>query len=142
MMCEFREARFTKEAHPSDRYVKGTLVIHGEVMKSQSKLSSFTRLPITKWLSIALVLSFFLPAATLAKSRSHDSREKTRSFINASAPLATIIEVNTTGDGENLDPSVGCDTEPGIAGDQCSLRAAFNGPAPSMAAAKLRSTTQ
>jgi CSLREA domain-containing protein len=95
-------------------------------MKShQSKLSSFTRLQISKWLSIAIVLSLFLPAATLAKSRGHVSRSKPRSSINASAPLTTVIEVNTTNDGDNLDPSVGCDTEPGIPGDQCSLRAAI-----------------
>lgn len=95
-------------------------------MKShQFKLSSFTRLQISKWLSIAVVLSFFLPAVTLAKTARYVSRAKTRNSINATAPLTTVIEVNTTGDGDNLDPSVGCDTEPGISGEQCSLRAAI-----------------
>lgn len=43
----------------------------------------------------------------------------------APAPLAGLIEVNTTSDADNVDPNSGCDTDAATPGEQCSLRAAI-----------------
>src|SRR5947207_8638726 len=97
-------------------------------MKSNRlQLTSRSRLAVWKSLSITLITLFSLPSAAFANRRSDLSlpRAGVNAIVMPSAPLAGTIEVNTTGDGDNLNPSAGCDTDAGTPGDQCSLRAAI-----------------
>src|SRR5881394_642510 len=97
-------------------------------MKSNRlQLISRSRLPVWKSLSITLITLLPLPSAAFASRRSDLSlrRVGVKAIVMTSAPLAGTIEVNTTGDGDNLNPSAGCDTDVGTPGDQCSLRAAI-----------------
>lgn len=88
------------------------------------QLPSFTRLAISEGLIFTLMMLLCLPSAVFARPReSAPAREP--GFRAVIAPLAGQIEVNTTGDGDNLNPSTGCDTDAGTPGDQCSLRAAI-----------------
>jgi len=98
-----------------------------DTMKSNRlQLTSRSRLAVWKSLSITLITLFSLPSAAFANRRSDLSlRRAGVNAVMASAPLAGTIEVNTTGDGDNLNPSAGCDTDAGTPGDQCSLRAAI-----------------
>jgi predicted outer membrane repeat protein len=83
------------------------------------KLPSCVRSGCSKLLSLTLVtLLSLLPIVSAAASL------KPR----AGAPLAQTaasIEVNSTGDGDNLNPAVGCDTDAAAPGEQCTLRAAI-----------------
>src|SRR5687768_15656556 len=45
--------------------------------------------------------------------------------ITPFAQLAAAIEVNTTGDGDNVDANVACDADAATTGEQCTLRAAI-----------------
>jgi len=82
------------------------------------KLPSFVRLGIAEALIIILTIILYLPVA-FATPRDKAPRART-----SAAPLLSIISVNITGDGDNLDPNSGCDTDAATAGEQCSLRAA------------------
>lgn len=73
---------------------------------------------IAQALIIILTIILYLPVA-LATAR--DTRPRGRT---AAVPFASIITVNITGDGDNLDPNSGCDTDAATSGEQCSLRAA------------------
>jgi len=94
---------------------------------NRSQLPSLARFAIREWLSITLVALLTVSSTGFAKPRGGVSPRKlgATSGVVAAAPLAGLIEVNTTGDGDNLNQSVGCDTDPATPGDQCSLRAAI-----------------
>ena len=87
-------------------------------------LSSFTRKKIAGRLSVILAVVLFLPTVTLAARRRTVPVNHGKN-IKAAAVETTLIEVTSTNDGDNLDPTAGCDTEPAIPGEQCSLRAAI-----------------
>src|SRR5215470_18345273 len=87
-------------------------------MKS-NQLPSFVRHGIAGALIIILTIILYLPVA-FATPRDKAPRTKT-----AAAPLVGTIQVNVTSDGDNLDPSSGCDTDAATPGEQCSLRAAI-----------------
>jgi CSLREA domain-containing protein len=93
--------------------------------RNRLQLTSRSRLAVWKSLSITLITLFSLPSAAFANRRSDLSLR--RAGVNAIvvSPLAGTIEVNTTGDGDNLNPSAGCDTDAATPGDQCSLRGAI-----------------
>src|SRR6266498_3430384 len=97
-------------------------------MKSNRfQLTSRSGLAVWKSLSITLITLLSVPSAAFANLRSDLSLRKAgiNAIVTASAPLAASIEVNTTSDGDNVNPSVGCDTDAVTPGDQCSLRAAI-----------------
>jgi len=81
----------------------------------ESKVSSRENRARNEFLSVALMALMSLPPIGFAAERGKAS---------PSAGLASIV-VNTTGDGDNLDANVGCDTDAGTPGEQCSLRAAI-----------------
>src|SRR6266446_10481573 len=92
---------------------------------------AFIRKPLvaSEWLSLALATLVFLTLLGFATTRGSASLSKSDARINseAAAPLAagSIIEVNTTGDGDNVDANAGCDADAATAGEQCTLRAAI-----------------
>ena len=47
------------------------------------------------------------------------------STVNFVLAPVSVIEVNTTGDEDNLNANAGCDVDANVAGDQCTLRAAI-----------------
>jgi hypothetical protein len=89
------------------------------------QLTSRSRLAAWKSLSITLITLLSLPGAAFANRRSDLSLRRAGLNPIVMAPLAATIEVNTTGDGNNLDPSAGCDTDAATPGEQCSLRGAI-----------------
>ena len=95
--------------------------------RNRLQSTSRSRLAVWKSLSITLITLLSVPSAAFANLRSELSLRKAgvSAIVAPSAPLAATIEVNTTGDGDNLNPSAGCDTDAVTAGDQCSLRAAI-----------------
>jgi hypothetical protein len=82
------------------------------------QLPSFLRLGIAEALIVILTVILYLPVA-FATARDKAPRTRT-----SAAPLVGTIQVNVSSDGDNLDPNSGCDTDPVVAGEQCSLRAA------------------
>jgi hypothetical protein len=86
--------------------------------RNHLQLPSFVRLGIAQGLIIILTIILYLPVAFATAS---DTTPRTRT---AAAPLASIVTVNISGDGDNLDPNSGCDTDAVASGEQCSLRAA------------------
>src|SRR5262245_3829410 len=81
---------------------------------------------VGKSLSITLMTLLALPSAVFANRRGDASpRNAVKAMVVPSAPPNATIEVNTTGDGDNVNPSAGCDTDMINSGDQCSLRAAI-----------------
>jgi len=82
------------------------------------QLPSFVRLGIAEALIFILTIILYLPVA-FATPRDKAPRTKT-----AATPSVGTIQVNVTGDGDNLDPNSGCDTDAAASGEQCSLRAA------------------
>src|SRR5687768_14992306 len=102
------------------------------VMRGYMKLHHF-RLPSSARLAIseALILTFItllcFPSAALATLSGSGSPRKLDGSAEraAPAPLVGSIQVNTTSDADNLNPSAGCDTDAATPGEQCSLRAAI-----------------
>ncbi|HSB28331.1 MAG TPA: hypothetical protein VLE19_10770, partial [Pyrinomonadaceae bacterium] len=88
------------------------------------RLQASARLMICKLVSITLAMFLSFPSSALASPRGGLS-QRVRLAMAASALLGTVIEVNTTGDGDNINPSAGCDTDAATPGNQCSLRAAI-----------------
>src|SRR5215208_167423 len=90
-------------------------------------LSSFKRTAVSKWITLTLVTILSLPFSGSATLRGEMSSRASgvRPVSTVGAPLVGLIEVNSTGDGDNLNPSAGCDTDAATLGDQCSLRAAL-----------------
>ena len=84
--------------------------------RNHRQLPSSVRLGIAEALIIILTIILYLPVAVATP---RDTMPKP-----AAAPLAGIITVNITADGDNLDPNSGCDTDAATPGEQCSLRAA------------------
>ncbi len=88
--------------------------------------TSRSRLALCKSLSITIITLLSLPGAAFAKPRSAwSSPRAANAVVMTSPPPAATIEVNTTGDGDNVNASAGCDTDANTPGDQCSLRAAM-----------------
>ena len=73
------------------------------------QLTSRSRLAAWKSLSITLITLLSLPGAAFANRRSDLSLRRAGLNPIVMAPLAATIEVNTTGDGNNLNPSAGCE---------------------------------
>ena len=94
-------------------------------MKPNLPLS--TRRAVSQALIITFITLLGLPSATSATSRGNVSTRSVdgSAVVAAPAPLAGLIEVNTTSDADNLDPNSGCDTDAATPGEQCSLRAAI-----------------
>src|SRR5688500_1314760 len=90
-------------------------------------LSLSTRRAVSQALIITFITLLGLPSAASATSRGNVSPLTVGgSAVGAAhAPLAGLIEVNTTSDADNLDPNSGCDTDAATPGEQCSLRAAI-----------------
>src|SRR5262245_62067609 len=78
-----------------------------------------------RWLSAGLVfqllVTWVLPLATLVSAA---PKEFTPPQIGIQ-PAGLTITVNTTGDGNALDPNTGCDVDAGTPGEQCTLRSAI-----------------
>src|SRR5215831_2605134 len=78
-----------------------------------------------RWLSAGLVfqllVTWVLPLATLVSA---SPKEFTPPQIDIQ-PAGLTITVNTTGDGDALDPNSGCDVDAGTPGEQCTLRSAI-----------------
>ena len=89
--------------------------------------ASYTRLVIAEALIITFITLSSLPSAASATLRGNVSPREVggSAVVAAHAPLAGLIQVNTTSDADNLDPNSGCDTDAATAGEQCSLRAAI-----------------
>ena len=94
--------------------------------QSRCLLPSRTRVAISKGLIVTLIAVFTLPAIAVGTPRKNNLR---LDFNDAAAPtlepFALSILVNVTGDGDNVNPTTGCDTDPATPGEQCSLRAAI-----------------
>jgi hypothetical protein len=90
--------------------------------RNRFRLPSRSRLAIWKSLSVTLVTLLSLPYAGFASLRGDLSLRNAGVTAIVAAPLAAMIEVNTTGDGDNLNPSIGCDSDAAAPGDQCRLR--------------------
>jgi hypothetical protein len=85
-----------------------------------------TRRAVSEALIITFITLLALPSAAAASFAANVSRTVDVSTVEAEhAPLAGLIEVNTTSDADNLDPNSGCDTDAATPGEQCSLRAAI-----------------
>lgn len=95
--------------------------------KIMKLFASSTRLAISEALIITLITLLCLPSTALATLRGNVSPRKVggSAVVAAHAPLVGLIEVNTTSDADNLDPTTGCDIDAAAAGEQCSLRAAI-----------------
>src|SRR5438067_488815 len=99
-------------------------------MRSRCAKASIRKpLVASDWISLALAALVFLTLLGVATTRGSASLSKSDARINseAAAQLAagSIIEVNTTGDGDNIDANIGCDADAARAGEQCTLRAAI-----------------
>ena len=89
----------------------------------RSNASSRNRLA-GRWLSLAFVALLALPPIAVAAWHTVTARSSgAHAVVGPFAP--TSIEVNTTGDGDNLDANAGCDVDAGTPGEQCTLRAAI-----------------
>jgi hypothetical protein len=90
--------------------------------QAESSPRQFTdRLAGSGWPGLALAMLLALPPAAFAAPRGATP-----------AQFVEVIVVNTTGDGDNVDVSGGCDADAATPGQQCTLRAAIqraNGPA-------------
>jgi len=91
--------------------------------KDRSRTSSRNRFARSEWLKLALAAWLFAVSLT-ALSNTSSGVSSARSGAAPSAPLASIV-VNTTGDGDNIDASAGCDADAATPGEQCTLRAAI-----------------
>ncbi len=91
--------------------------------RDRSRTSSRNRFARSEWLKLALAAWLFAVSLT-ALSNTSSGVSSARSGAAPSAPLASIV-VNTTGDGDNIDASAGCDADAATPGEQCTLRAAI-----------------
>ncbi len=83
-------------------------------------------LTASKWLSLALVTLLSIPSAAFATPGAALPLQSGAYAVNMPiVSLASVIEVNQTGDGNNVDPSAGCDADAATPGEQCTLRAAI-----------------
>ena len=88
-------------------------------MKVARFLSSFKRTAVSKWITFTLVIILTLPfsgSATLGGEMSSRA-SGIRPVSTVGVPLVGLIEVNSTGDGDALNPSAGCDTDAATTGD-------------------------
>ncbi|MCA1636594.1 MAG: hypothetical protein LC802_23620, partial [Acidobacteria bacterium] len=92
----------------------------------RSHATSSNRLAGFEWLSLALAALLALPPAAFAAPRGVVWARSLAAHPVAAplAPVASIV-VNTTGDGDNVDASAGCDADAATTGEQCTLRAAI-----------------
>ena len=92
--------------------------------RRSKKLSGglFTR---TRWLSVAVITSLSLLSALFLATLGSASLQRFNSQPPNLQPSGLLITVNTTGDGDALNPNTDCDTDAGTAGEQCTLRAAI-----------------
>ena len=86
------------------------------------RLPSYARRVISQLLITSFVMVLFVPFNGHATS---PERASSRKRVPPIGPLAGLIEVNTTGDGDNLSPNGGCDVDTTTPGEQCTLRAAI-----------------
>ncbi len=83
---------------------------------NHSQFSSSARPAISKWLSATLVIILFAQSVVWGRSRRAPFASAPVASMMA-APQAGSIEVNTTVDGDNLNPSAGCDSDAAAPGD-------------------------
>jgi CSLREA domain-containing protein len=100
--------------------------LSGAFMKSRRHLRISASVFIGRRWLIAGLISFILgPWALLL------ARPVTVLPLNFHSPVISLnpagltITVNTTGDGDGLDPNTNCDVDAGTPGEQCTLRAAI-----------------
>ena len=80
---------------------------------------------MTRWLSLALITLLSLPSAVFLATQSSAAPLELNSQQPHLQPTGLSITVNTTGDGDAVNPNTDCDTDAGTAGEQCTLRAAI-----------------
>ncbi len=80
----------------------------------------------SKPLSLVLVTLLLVPPFGFATTRAALPLKSGPYAVSVPfVTLASAIEVNTTGDGNNVNPNAGCDADPATPGEQCTLRAAI-----------------
>ena len=93
--------------------------------KHRSYATSRKRLAGSQCLGFVLAMILALQPAAFPTSWGNVAARNFDAHTLA-APLApTLIAVNTTGDGDNVDANTGCDADAATAGEQCTLRAAI-----------------
>ncbi|MEP6819542.1 MAG: choice-of-anchor Q domain-containing protein [bacterium] len=96
-------------------------------MRSHRSNKSFRNgLTMFEWLRFALVALLIFSPVEFATER---GRASTPEFNVLNLPMQPVtgltIVVNTTGDGDALNPNADCDADAGTMGEQCTLRAAI-----------------
>ena len=79
----------------------------------------------SEFLSLALVALLSLPVGLAASGRTASLQEFDARAVTTPFASVAAIEVNSTGDGDNVDANAGCDADAATAGQQCTLRAAI-----------------